>query len=27
VLIPAIAVSVAASTWLTLYLMSVGWAP
>ena len=27
VLIPVIAVSVAASTWLTLYLMSVGWAP
>jgi len=26
-LIPVIAVSVAASTWLTLYLMSVGWAP
>jgi Mannosyltransferase (PIG-V) len=26
-LIPVIAVSVAASTWLTLYLISVGWAP
>jgi len=26
-LVPVIAVSVAASTWLTLYLMSAGWAP